>query len=278
MVARANNPTDVLVQGNKKFRSSYKKGDFAQMAKGQEPPFLVLGCADSRSNEGTIFNSKLGQIFTTRNIANQFLANDTNAHSVVTYGVSALGVQHVLVMGHYGCGGVAAAMTPAPSLKAGEPMGLVMDWIAPIREVYRTSTRKEIVDHRDAKGTKKEPKIDDPAFRALVEENVKASVRRLAESSAMKAHNELLKSKGKRAAKKGPVDVFVHGVVYDVATGEVKDLDISVGPEGAKVPKLAFEKVQQKGIKGAVQQVKGAVSDAVDKAKGAISKVFGKKD
>ncbi|KAF9445626.1 carbonic anhydrase [Macrolepiota fuliginosa MF-IS2] len=215
---------------------------------------MFIGCSDSRASEGTIFNAKPGTLFTERNIANQFLSTDTNTHAVLSYAVAVLGVKHVIVMGHYGCGGVAAAIASPPLASVDAANGLVQSWIDPIRELFRTSSRPEIVELREkTQGltTVEEPDIREPGFRALVEENVKASVRRIATDSIIANRYATLSSSSisnsttpaeKRSGDEStpPVDVFIHGWVYDIENGEVRDLNVSAGPPGKAIPAAPF--------------------------------------
>jgi hypothetical protein len=97
--------------------------------------------SDSRVSEGTIFSAPPGALFTQRNIANQFQPIDNNAISVLSYGVQFLGVGHIIVMGHYGCGGVQAAMMPRPNTTDDFSGSSVQDWINPIRHTYLNSSR-----------------------------------------------------------------------------------------------------------------------------------------
>jgi carbonic anhydrase len=122
-------------------------------------------------------------MFNSCNIANQFDEADPNSHAVLCFAVESLKVKHVIVMGHYGCAGVAASMVPPPPLSANP----VQDWIWPIHQIYETSKRPEIASHRTkyAKGRTDAPGLHDPAFRALVEENVKANVTNIAQSAVM---------------------------------------------------------------------------------------------
>lgn len=92
-------------------------------------------------SEGTIFNAAPGTLFTERNIANRFVSNDINAVSILSYAVSELRVEHVIVMGHYGCGGVGASILARPSGEVGYADGAVQNWIEPIRHLFQTSTR-----------------------------------------------------------------------------------------------------------------------------------------
>jgi len=230
-----------LFNGHKRFKSK-SKSQVAKLAAKQAPPFLYLGCADSRTPESSIFDAPLGTVFTHRNIANQFDTKDTNAYAVVSYGVAALGAQHVIIMGHYGCGGVAAAIAPPANVTAESPLNVVVKAISPIRKLYESSTREEIAAHRkENKGKQvKEPKIKDPVFRALVEENVKEGVKRVAESPLITQIYESIKSNKKGADGKETADVFIHGMVYDIETGDIHNLNVSVGPPGKKVPDVPF--------------------------------------
>jgi carbonic anhydrase len=214
---------------------------------GQHPEYLFLGCSDSRVSEGTIFSAPPGALFTQRNIANQFQPVDNNAISVLSYGVQSLGVGHIIVMGHYGCGGVQAAMFPKPNTTDDFSRSSVQSWINPIRQTYLNSSRPEIFLHREAnknKTTVDPPKFDDPAFRALVEENVKDSLFNIVISPVMRQHwaayiaqeqaqTGTPPSARRRADTGAPLKpVYVHGFVYDISTGDVIDLGTSFGPHG----------------------------------------------
>ncbi|TFK32444.1 carbonic anhydrase [Crucibulum laeve] len=196
---------------------------------------MIIDCSDSRVSEQAIFSATPGTMFTSGNIANQFHEEDLTSNAVLSYAVETLGVKHVVIMGHYGCGGVAASMVPEPVHTPAEPHPAhvaVQRWIEPIREVYRKSSRPEIVAHREkSKRAPSEelPHLHDPAFRALVEENVKANVQRVIESEVMKDHYASLTSPSGDLLQ---TEVYIHGWVYDVETGEVLDLGVSVGPPG----------------------------------------------
>lgn len=243
-----------LAEGNQDFRSAVVNSSNPNLLQdlttnGQHPEYLFLGCSDSRVSEGTIFSAPPGALFTQRNIGNQFQPIDNNAISVLSYGVQSLGVGHIIVMGHYGCGGVAAAMLPKPNT-TGDPSGSsVQSWINPIRFTYMNSTRPEIVSYREANENKTAvdpPKFGDPAFRALVEENVKGSVFNMVISPMMQQHwgayiaqeqaqNSTTPSARRRrnSDSSAPLKpVYVHGFVYDISTGYVTDLEISFGPHG----------------------------------------------
>ena len=92
-------------------------------------------------SEGTVFDAAPGTLFTERNIANRYVSNDINAVSILSYGVTVLGVSHVIVMGHYGCGGVGASVLARPSEEESYAEGAVQNWIEPVRHLFQTSTR-----------------------------------------------------------------------------------------------------------------------------------------
>lgn len=240
-----------LAEGNQDFRSAVANSSNPNLLQdlttnGQHPEYLFLGCSDSRVSEGTIFSAPPGALFAQRNIGNQFQPTDNNAISVLSYGVQSLGVEHIIVMGHYGCGGVAAAMLPRPNTTNDPSGSSVQDWINPIRYTFANSSRPEIVAFRDANQNNTNvdyPKFDDPAFRALVEENVKGSVFNIITSPQMQQHwdayiaqEQAQNSTGssrRRSDSDTPLKpVYVHGFVYDISTGYVTDLQISSGPSG----------------------------------------------
>ncbi|KAJ7128983.1 carbonic anhydrase [Mycena crocata] len=187
-----------LLDGNKEFKASSKLSIAQNLTKnGPEPPFMVFECADNRVTEGTIFHATLGTIFGQRNLGNLYSQTDPNANAALVYGVEELGVKHIIVMGHYGCPTVGAALmgntTTAPKNKSrGEPTNSthpgkeVETWIQPIREIYMSSNRSEIVALRNNKATfSTVPDASNAGFRALVEENVKASVSRIQKDSIL---------------------------------------------------------------------------------------------
>ncbi|TEB23378.1 carbonic anhydrase [Coprinellus micaceus] len=174
---------DLLYQGNQAFRQEDPALLKDLALNGQHPPFLFLGCSDSRVSEGTVFDAKPGTLFTERNIANRYSFKDPNVRSALAYGLGELHTKHVIVMGHYGCGGVAASIATPPKLPWDEGTAVVQGWINPIRKLYHTTKRKEVVELRQKNRGKSEvpaPPLHDPGFRALVEENVKVSVKKLA--------------------------------------------------------------------------------------------------
>lgn len=170
---------------------------FNKLAKGQKPPLLWIGCADSRVPANEITGTQAGEVFVHRNIANMVVHTDMNMLSVLDYAVNALEVRHIIVCGHYGCGGVQAAMN-------NKSIGLIDNWIRHIKDVYRF--------HQQELDAIKDEKIK---FDRFVEINVVEQVYDLAKTSIVQnAWNE------KR-------NLWVHGWVYGVHNGLIKDLDVT---------------------------------------------------
>ncbi|PKP43624.1 MAG: carbonate dehydratase [Bacteroidetes bacterium HGW-Bacteroidetes-13] len=170
---------------------------FNKLAKGQKPPLLWIGCADSRVPANEITGTQAGEVFVHRNIANMVVHTDMNMLSVLDYAVNALEVRHIIVCGHYGCGGVQAAMS-------NKSIGLIDNWIRHIKDVYRF--------HQQELDAIKDEKMK---FDRFVEINVVEQVYDLAKTSIVQnAWNE------KR-------DLWVHGWVYGVNNGLIKDLDVT---------------------------------------------------
>lgn len=189
-----------LLEGNKQFVADALHEDpdfFNKLASGQKPPILWIGCADSRVPANQITNTNPGEIFVHRNIANVVVHTDMNMLSVLDYAVNVLQVKHVIVTGHYGCGGVIAAMSH-------KQFGLIDNWLRHIKDVYRIHA-----DELDA--------IQDEAERAnrLVEFNVIEGVYNLCKTSII------------QNAWKNNHELSVHGWVYSLSTGFITDLKVS---------------------------------------------------
>ncbi|OCH83839.1 carbonic anhydrase [Obba rivulosa] len=191
-----------LLANNKQWAADVHKaepGFFEQCAKGQAPKVLWIGCADSRVPESVVTASRPGDIFVHRNIANQFHLDDDSALAVLTYAVEHVGVTHVIIVGHSQCGGAAAchaaAQSPAPASAPDAPLGR---WLEPLTNLARDGNL---------------------GLEELVEENVRVQVRHIVESAVMRG-----------AWEKGR-DVWVHGWVYEIEKGMLRDLDVSVGRE-----------------------------------------------
>lgn len=171
---------------------------FNELAKGQQPPLLWIGCADSRVPANEIIGAKPGEVFVHRNIANMVVHSDMNMLSVLDYAVNALKVRHVIVCGHYGCGGVKAAM-------GNQSIGLIDNWVRHIKDVYRF--HKAELDAIEDENEK---------FNAFVEFNVKEQVLDLAKTSIV------------QAAWKNNQPLYLHGWVYGIDSGIVKDLNVNI--------------------------------------------------
>jgi carbonic anhydrase len=170
---------------------------FKDLSQGQNPPLLWIGCSDSRVPANEIIGAKPGEVFVHRNIANMVIHSDMNMLSVLDYAVNVLKVKHVIVCGHYGCGGVKAAMT-------NESFGIIDNWIRHIKDVYRLN-KKELSDIHD----------EDKRFNKFVEINVKEQVSDLAKTSIV------------QGAWKSGQELTLHGWVYGLNSGYVTDLEVN---------------------------------------------------
>jgi carbonic anhydrase len=185
-----------LFDNNKKWVLDTNSNDaefFNNLAQGQSPEFLWIGCSDSRVPANEVTGTAPGDIFVHRNIANMVIL------SVLDYSVNVLGVKHVMVVGHYGCGGVKAAM-------GNKQVGLIDNWLRNIKDVYRLHESE--LDAIEDEGQK---------FNRLVELNVQEQVFNLTKTSIV----QNAWANGKK--------LQVHGLIFEVETGLLKDLNISVG-------------------------------------------------
>ena len=191
---------DQLLQGNRDVVEATLSTDpeyFKKLAEGQNPEILWIGCSDSRVPANQITNTKPGEVFVHRNIANVCVHTDMNMLSVLDYAVNVLKVKHVVVAGHYGCGGVAAAM-------GNKQHGVIDNWLRHIKDVYRLHANEldSISDEQS--------RVD-----RLVELNVNEQVYNLCKTTIV------------QNAWRDRDDLEVHGWVIDIRTGFVKDLGIS---------------------------------------------------
>jgi len=170
---------------------------FDKLANSQNPEYLWIGCSDSRVPANQITGTLPGDIFVHRNIANLVVHSDMNMLSVLSYAVEVLKVKHIIVCGHYGCGGVIAAME-------NKQFGLIDNWLRHIKDVYRYH-HKEL----DA--------IEDKTQRA----------RRFVEVNVIEQVHDLGKTSIVQNAWKNNQPLHVHGWVYDIQDGIIKDLDVS---------------------------------------------------
>ncbi|GAB2519819.1 carbonic anhydrase [Spirosoma aerophilum] len=171
---------------------------FNRMADGQQPEFLYIGCSDRRVQPEDFMGVKPGEVFVHRNIANLVPDNDTNAYSVVQYAVEFHKVKHVIICGHYGCGGIQASLD-------NKDLGYLNSWIRNIDDVYRLH-RLELDALPD----------ETARFRRLVELNVQEQCLNIMKLSFVQ-----------RARSNGDYP-RIHGWVYDMSLGTVVDLHINI--------------------------------------------------
>ena len=179
-------------------KNNEDKEFFSRLSNLQTPKFLWIGCSDSRVPANEITGTNPGEIFVHRNIANMVIHTDMNMLSVLDYAVSVLEVEHVIVCGHYGCGGVKAAMVD-------KQFGVIDNWIRHIKDVYRF--------HETELNGIKDMQVRENRF---IELNVIEQVNDLAQTS-------IIQHAWKK--RKSP---HIHGWVYDLGNGLIKDLKVSV--------------------------------------------------
>ena len=190
---------DKVFENNKQWikdKLELQKDYFEELGKGQKPELLYIGCSDSRATAEELMGAKPGEVFVHRNIANMVISIDLNVMSVINYAVDHLKVKHIVVCGHYACGGVKAAMQSAD-------LGILNPWLRNIRDVYR-------IHKEELNGIKDEEKKYD----RLVELNVKEQCVNLIKTAAVQ---KAYRDRG----------LQVHGWVFDVHTGKLIDLKIN---------------------------------------------------
>jgi len=181
---------------------------FEKMAREQVPDFLYIGCSDSRVPASEIMGLEPGEVFIHRNIGNLVSSIDLNVNCVIQYGVEVLRVKHIIVCGHYGCGGVKAAMEPYDR-------GLLNGWLRQIRDVYRLHQAE-----LDA--------IDDP----------EARYRRLVELNVHEQCDNVIKTAAVQKSWLANGYPIVHGWVYDLHNGLLQDLGVPFAARLEKVREL----------------------------------------
>ncbi|ORT48872.1 carbonic anhydrase [Vibrio sp. qd031] len=204
-----------LIENNAKWSESIKKEDpafFEQLEKGQHPDFLWIGCSDSRVPAERLTGLYSGDLFVHRNVANQVIHTDLNCLSVVQYAVDVLHVKHIIVCGHYGCGGVQAAIDN-PNL------GLINNWILHIRDLF-LKYKDWLTQYPEQEWANK-----------LCEINVAEQVYNLGNST-------ILRSAWERKQK-----VEVHGMIYGIGNGKLRDIGINASSHAA------LEAAYQKSLK-----------------------------
>jgi carbonic anhydrase len=186
-----------LLDNNKKWVQSKLDLDpeyFEKLSQGQQPPLLWIGCADSRVPANEIIGAQPGEVFVHRNIANLVVHTDMNMLSVVDYAVNVLKVKHIIVCGHYGCGGVQAAM-------GNKSYGIIDNWIRHIKNTYRLHQNELDAIEDESK-----------RFDRFVEINVSEQVFDLAKTSIV------------QNAWKNNQDLMLHGWVYSIKRGIVHEV------------------------------------------------------
>jgi len=189
-----------LFENNRAWAERIKLEDpayFERLSQTQTPEYLWIGCADSRVPANEIVGLGPGELFVHRNIANMVPPFDANVHSVLQYAVEALKVKHIIVCGHYGCGGVLAALRDWSGLP-------LENWLAHVRAVYRA--------HKDELDAAPNEEI---RWRRLCELNVIAQVQAVREAEIVKLAWQ----------KNQPL--MVHGWIYDLKQGLLQDLDLN---------------------------------------------------
>lgn len=189
-----------LIENNKTWVADQLQMDpafFDKLSKGQSPEYLWIGCSDSRVPAESITGTEPGEMFVHRNIANMVVHSDMNLLSVLSYAVEVLKVKHIIVCGHYGCGGVMAAMK-------NQQFGLIDNWLRHIKDVYR-------YHHQELDA------IEDETLRArrFVEVNVQEQVHDLGKTSIV------------QNAWKRNQPLHLHGWVYDIHDGLINDLKVN---------------------------------------------------
>lgn len=191
---------DSLLQGNKEWVAATLKEDpqfFDRLSAGQAPPVLWIGCSDSRVPANQITNTMPGDIFVHRNIANVVTHTDMNLLSVLDYSVNVLKVKHIIVCGHYGCGGVNAAL-------GDNQVGLIDNWLRNIKDVIRIHEREMST-------------IKDPQKRAD----------RLVELNAIEGAANVMSTSIVQNAWASGQELSVHAWVYSLKTGLISDMQVS---------------------------------------------------
>jgi len=189
-----------LLDRNREWADSTTAEDpefFSALCKQQAPQYLWIGCSDSRVPANQIVSLPPGEVFVHRNIANVVVHTDLNCLSVIQYAVEALQVKHIIVCGHYGCGGISAAMEE-------KEHGLIDNWLRHIKDVGRFNAKRL------------DGLADADRFRLMCELNVIEQVKNVCTTTIVKG-----------AWRRG-AELSVHGWIYDIGNGILKDLDACI--------------------------------------------------
>ncbi|RZK83113.1 MAG: carbonic anhydrase [Pedobacter sp.] len=189
-----------LLQGNKDWVAATLNEDpefFNRLSAGQKPPVLWIGCSDSRVPANQITNTMPGDIFVHRNIANVVTHTDMNLLSVLDYSVNVLKIKHIIVCGHYGCGGVNAALGDTQ-------VGLIDNWLRNIKDVYR---------------------VHEAEMSAITDTKLRSD--RLVELNAIEGAANVMSTSIVQNAWASGQELSVNAWVYSLETGLIKDLEVS---------------------------------------------------
>ncbi|MDI9245862.1 carbonate dehydratase [Marinobacter sp. CHS3-4] len=198
---------DSLLEKNREWADAIKEEDptfFQKLSEQQAPEYLWIGCADSRVPANQIVNLMPGELFVHRNVANVVVHTDFNCLSVLQFAIDVLKVKHVLVVGHYGCGGVKAALN-------NEGFGLIANWLRHVQDV-----RDKYLDVLEDVSAEQD-RVD-----RLCELNVVEQVNHVCQ-------NNIVQEAWKRGQK-----LTVHGFVYDLKDGLLRDMGLHIGSDGDK--------------------------------------------
>jgi len=191
---------DKIFEDNQKWVENKLESDesyFRNLARGQNPNMLYIGCSDSRVTAEEMIGAQPGDLFVHRNIANVVPNTDINSMAVINYSVVHLKVQHIVVCGHYGCGGVGAAMQA-------KDLGILNPWLRNIRDVYR-------LHREELRGINDEVK----KYNRLVELNVQEQCVNVMKTPEVQVAHEI-------------GGLTIHGWVFDIASGRIVDLKLDI--------------------------------------------------
>lgn len=194
-----------LLENNRNWAAAIKAEDptfFEQLSAQQSPEYLWIGCSDSRVPANQIVGKMPGEVFVHRNIANVVIHTDLNCQSVIQYAVEVLKVKHVIVCGHYGCGGVMAAM-------GNSQFGLIDNWLRNIKDVYRRHEQELLALEGEAERVNK-----------LCEYNVLAQLENVCHTTTIQ-----------NAWARGQ-ELYVHGWIYSIKDGLIRDLRSTISAPG----------------------------------------------
>jgi len=200
-----------LFENNRKWVDSVNAKDatfFERLSKNQSPEFLYIGCSDSRVPANEIVGLEPGEVFVHRNVANVVASVDLNVLSVISYAVVQLQVKHIIVCGHYNCGGVKAAMQP-------KDMGILNPWLRNIRDVYR---------------------LHQAELDSITDEHLRYN--RLAELNVQEQCINVIKMAVVQKSYTKNQYPVVHGWIFDLETGFIKDLEIDFAQKLKDIQKI----------------------------------------